>query len=107
MAWLRLVRAARNWIDDTITIHITRLTAEFGDQTGAACKDMLGDNLAVPDGPELVDVSRLTLRAALDDPLAGIVIFAGDRLAVVGDRLDAVFLPPYDSQKSSIFHVIY
>ena len=37
---------------------------------------------------------RLTLRAALDDTLACVVVFVGMRAAFVGYRLDAVFLIP-------------
>ena len=35
---------------------------------------MLRADFTVPDRPELVDIGRLTLRAALDDPLARVVI---------------------------------
>ena len=36
---------------------------------------MIGHNLAVAYRPKLVDVGRLTLRAALDDTLARVVLF--------------------------------
>ena len=61
---------------------------------GRACKDVLGDHLAVAHGPELVDVGRLTLRATLDNTLARVVVAVGLRAAIVRDRLDAVFLIP-------------
>ena len=43
-------------------------------------KDLLGAHLLVPHSPGVVDVGRLTLRTALDDTLARVVVFVVLRL---------------------------
>ena len=48
---------------------------------------MIGHNLAVAYRPKLVDVGRLTLRAALDDTLARIVVAVGLFVAIDRGKL--------------------
>ena len=72
----------------------------------AACKDVLGANLAVPHGVKLVDVGGLALRPALDDPLARVVVFVGLGVAVVGDLLNTVFFVPNDRAPRAVLDVI-
>ena len=51
-------------------------------------------------------VGSLALRAALDDPLAGVVVFVGLRVAVIRDLLNAVLLVPHNCAARAVRDVI-
>ena len=54
----------------------------------------------------LVDVGGLALGAALDDALAGVVVFVGLGVAVVRDLLNAVLFVPDDGAAGAVLDVI-
>src|SRR5215510_5687310 len=61
-----------------------------------ADEDVLRRDRAIPHRPELVDIRGFTLRAALDDALAAVVVDKRRRPAVVADLVDPVLLIPDD-----------
>ena len=81
--------AAGDGVGDTVVIGVARLLADLGDQPRRAAEDVLRHDRAVADRPELVGVNRLSLEAALDPPLARVVVLVALRAAVIGDLLDA------------------
>ncbi len=96
------VLAAGEWVSNTVAVAVFRLEQELGDQPRAACKDVLGADLAIADGVELVDVSGFALRSAFDHPFTGVVVFVGLGVAVIGNLLDAVFFVPEDRPAGAV-----
>ena len=95
-------------VGDAVAVEIddVRRFDQLGDKPRAACKDVLGADLAIPHGVELVDVGGLALRPALDDALARIVVFVGLGVTVVGDLLNAALFVPHDRAPRAVLDVI-
>ena len=98
----------RQIIREAVSVDIDHVGGldQLRDQTRAAREDVLGADLAVPHGVELVDVGGLALGPALDDAFAGVVVLVGLGVAVVRDLLDAVLFVPDDGAAGAVLDVI-
>ena len=76
--------------------HVFLALDQFGGHAAGAHIHVLGAAFAVAHAEKLVQVDGLALGAGFKDAFAGIVVPVGEQLAVVPDRLDAVFLVPGD-----------
>ena len=99
------VVAVGNRVRLAVAVGVDRLLDQFRDQPRAAREDVLGADLAVADGVELVDVSGLALRPALDHALARVVVFVGLGVTVVRDLLYAVLLIPDNRAAGAVLDV--